>query len=38
MNTFIDAWDDSCVPFVWSKTADNIPTVANQRSASETDH
>jgi len=35
---FIDGWNDRCVPFVWTKTADDILAVANRKAASETDH
>jgi hypothetical protein len=38
IRTSIDAWNDRCVPFVWTKTADEIPAVANRKAASETDH
>ena len=29
IETFIDAWNDRCQPFVWTKTADEILTKAN---------
>ena len=30
IETFIDAWNDRCQPFVWTKTADEILTKANR--------
>jgi transposase len=38
IRTFIDAWNERCVPFVWTKTADQILAVANRKADSETDH
>jgi transposase/transposase-like protein len=38
IRTFIDAWNDRCVPFVWTKTAEDILAVANRKAASATDH
>jgi hypothetical protein len=38
IRTFIDAWNQRCVPFVWTKTADEILAKANRQAASETDH
>jgi transposase len=38
IRTFIDAWNDRCVPFAWTKTADDILAVANRKAASATDH
>jgi transposase len=38
IRTFIDAWNDRCVPFVWTKTVEEILTVANRKAASATDH
>ena len=38
IRTLIDAWNDRCVPFIWTKTADYILEVANRKAASETDH
>lgn len=38
IRTFIDGWNDRCVPFVWTKTADDILEVANRKAPSETDH
>ena len=35
---FIDAWNDRCVPFIWTKTADQILATANRKADSETDH
>ena len=32
------AWNDRCVPFIWTKTLDDILAVANRKAASETDH
>ena len=31
IETFIDAWNDRCQPFVWTKTADEILTKANRK-------
>ena len=36
--TFIDGWNDRCAPFVWTKTAQDIPTIASRKAASERDH
>ena len=38
IETFIDAWNDSCQPFVWTKTADEILTKANRKITSNTRH
>ena len=38
IRTFTAAWNDRCVPLVWTKPVDDILTVANRRAASETDH
>ena len=35
---FIDAWNDRCAPFVWTKTVEDILAVANRKAASATDH
>ena len=35
---FIDAWNQRCEPFVWTKTADEILAKANRQIASVTDH
>ncbi len=35
---FIDAWNERCVPFVWTKTADDVLAVANRKADSVTDH
>ncbi len=35
---FIDAWNERCGPFVWTKTADEILAKANRQSTSVTDH
>jgi hypothetical protein len=31
IRVFIDAWNDRCHPFVWTKTADQILTRANRQ-------
>ena len=36
IETFIDAWNDRCQPFVWTKTADEILTKANRKVTSNT--
>ena len=33
-----DAWNANPRPYVWTKTADDILTVANRKATSETDH
>ncbi len=38
IETFIDAWNDRCQPFVWTKTADEILTKANRKVTSDTRH
>jgi transposase len=38
IKTFIDAWNDRCQPFVWTKTADEILTKANRKVTSNTRH
>ena len=38
IETFIDAWNDRCQPFVWTKTADEILTKANRKVTSNTRH
>jgi transposase len=38
IETFIDAWNDRCQPFVWTKTADEIVTKANRKVTSNTRH
>jgi transposase len=38
IRTFIDGWNERCVPFVWTKTADEILAVANRKADSVTDH
>ena len=38
IETFIDAWNDRCQPFVWTKTADEILTKANRKATSNTGH
>jgi transposase len=38
IETFIDAWNDRCQPFVWTKTADEILTKANRKITSNTRH
>jgi transposase len=38
IRTFIDSWNDRCVPFVWTKTADEILAKANRQETSATDH
>ena len=38
IETFIDAWNDRCQPFVWTKTADEILTKANRKVTSNTLH
>jgi transposase len=35
---FIDAWNERCQPFVWTKTADEILTKANRKTTTVTDH
>ena len=36
IETFIDAWNDRCQPFVWTKTADEILTKAHRKPTSNT--
>jgi transposase len=38
IRAFIDAWNDRCHPFVWTKTAEEILTKANRQNTSATDH
>ena len=38
IRTFIDAWNDRCVPFTWTKTAEDILTTADWGAVSGTDH
>ena len=38
IETFIDAWNDRCEPFVWTKTADEVLTKANSKVTSNTRH
>jgi transposase len=38
IETFIDAWNDRCQPFVWTKTADEILTKAHRKPTSNTQH
>jgi len=38
IETFIDAWNDRCHPFVWTKTADDILTKAHRKQISNTRH
>jgi len=38
IETFIDAWNDRCQPFGWTKTADEILTKANRKVTSNTRH
>ena len=38
IETFIDAWNDRCQPFVWTKTADEILTKAHRKVTSNTRH
>ncbi len=38
IETFIDAWNDRCQPFVWTKTADEILTKATRKVTSNTRH
>jgi transposase len=38
IRTFIDGWNERCVPFVWTKTADEILAKANRQADSVTDH
>jgi transposase len=35
---FIDAWNERCQPFVWTKTADEILAKANRKGEPVTDH
>jgi transposase/DNA-binding CsgD family transcriptional regulator len=35
---FIDAWNQRCVPFTWTKTAEEILATANRKADSVTDH
>jgi transposase len=37
IRTFIDAWNERCVPFVWTKTADEILAQANRQANSVTE-
>lgn len=38
IRTFIDAYNERCQPFVWTKTADQILTKANRQKNSDTRH
>ena len=38
IETFIDAWNDRCRTFVWTKTADEILTKTNRKVTSNTRH
>ena len=38
IETFIDAWNDRCQPFAWTKTADEILTKAHRKPTSNTRH
>jgi transposase len=38
IETFTDAWNDRCHPFVWTKTADHILTKAHRKQISNTRH
>jgi hypothetical protein len=38
IETFIDAWNETCEPFTWTKTADDILTKANRQKISDTRH
>jgi transposase len=38
IRTFIDAWNDRCHPFTWTKPADQILAKANRQTTSETGH
>ena len=38
IRAFIDGWNDRCHPFVWTKTADQIPTKANRKKTSNAAH
>ena len=38
IRTFIDAWNDRCHPFVWTKTADQILAKANRQKTSNSGH
>jgi transposase len=38
IRAFIDGWNERCVPFVWTKTADEILAKANRQETSATDH
>ena len=38
IETFIDAWNDRCQPFVWTKTADELLGKANRTVTSNTRH
>jgi transposase len=38
IETYIDAWNERCEPFVWTKTADEILTKAARKSTSNTRH
>nr|WP_155251632.1 hypothetical protein [Salinispora cortesiana] len=38
IRAFIDAYNERCQPFVWTKTADQILTKANRQKNSDTRH
>ena len=38
IETYIDAWNERCHPFVWTKTADQILTKAHRKPTSNTRH
>ncbi|MFI1195144.1 hypothetical protein ACH4T9_18035 [Micromonospora sp. NPDC020750] len=38
IRTFIDAYNERCQPFVWTKTADQILTKTNRQRSSDTRH
>ncbi len=38
IETFIDAWNERCEPFIWTKTADNIIAKAHRKPTSNTRH
>jgi len=38
IETFIDAWNERCEPFVWTKTADEILTKTHRQQTSNTRH
>lgn len=38
IRAFVDGWNDRYHPFVWTKTADEIPKKADRHTTSNTDH